>query len=57
VEIPVTGFPSAASGTISGTATLTASQNDDLLGGKMYVNIHTSANPAGEIRGQVSASK
>ena len=57
VEVAITGFPSAASGTVSGTATLTTSQNDDLLGGKMYANIHTSANPAGEIRGQVSASK
>lgn len=57
VEVPITGFTSAASGSVSGTATLTSSQNDDLLGGKIYVNIHTSANGGGEIRGQVSASK
>jgi len=25
----------------------------DLLGGRYYINVHTAANPGGEIRGQV----
>ena len=36
-----------------GTATLTDAQAADLIAGHLYVNIHTSANAAGEIRGQV----
>jgi hypothetical protein len=34
-------------------ATLTPEQATQLLGGQWYVNIHTEANPGGEIRGQV----
>jgi hypothetical protein len=37
-----------------GSATLTDPQAADLLGGRMYVNVHTAANPGGEIRGQVT---
>jgi hypothetical protein len=36
-----------------GSATLTDAQAKDLLAGLYYVNIHTAANPKGEIRGQV----
>ena len=42
---------------IDGTATLTADQAKDLLAGKWYFNIHTAANPGGEIRGQVMKGK
>jgi hypothetical protein len=35
-----------------GSATLTDAQAADLMAGKWYVNIHTAANKAGEIRGQ-----
>ncbi|MGV2291089.1 CHRD domain-containing protein [Trinickia sp. YCB016] len=38
---------------IDGSATLTDSQVADLMAGKWYFNIHTAANPSGEIRGQV----
>jgi hypothetical protein len=42
---------------IDGSATLTAEQAKDLVDGKWYFNLHTAANPDGEIRGQVTASK
>jgi hypothetical protein len=38
-----------------GMATLTDEQAQQLAGGQWYVNIHTEANPDGEIRGQVGA--
>ena len=38
---------------IQGTATLTENQATDLLAGKWYANIHTAANPGGELRGQM----
>jgi hypothetical protein len=38
---------------IQGNATLTESQAADLLAGKWYANIHTAANPGGELRGQM----
>ena len=47
-------FPSAAS-PAQGEATLTAAQVADLMAGKWYANIHTAANPGGEIRGQLMA--
>jgi hypothetical protein len=42
---------------IQGTATLTAAQIKDLRAGRWYVNVHTAANPGGEIRGQVRQAK
>jgi hypothetical protein len=38
---------------IQGTATITENQAADLLAGKWYANIHTAANPGGELRGQM----
>jgi hypothetical protein len=47
-------IPNATSSPAKGEATLTDAQAADLLAGKLYVNIHTAANPGGEIRGQVT---
>lgn len=38
---------------ITGTATLTDPQIADLKSGKWYFNVHTTAHPSGEIRGQL----
>jgi hypothetical protein len=38
---------------IQGSATLTDNQAADLLDGKWYANVHTAANPGGELRGQM----
>jgi hypothetical protein len=42
---------------IKGERTLTPEQADELEGGQWYVNVHTRAHPAGEIRGQVQPPK
>jgi hypothetical protein len=47
-------IPNVASSPAEGSATLTDAQAADLAAGKYYVNIHTAANPGGEIRGQVT---
>ncbi len=49
-------FKNAASGS-KDTVTLTDAQIADLEAGKWYVNVHTAANPGGEIRGQVMEVK
>ncbi|MEY4563711.1 MAG: hypothetical protein RLZZ618_2988, partial [Pseudomonadota bacterium] len=51
VAVPFSGPLSSA---IEGQATLTPAQINDLIAGRWYVNLHTTAYPAGEIRGQVS---
>jgi hypothetical protein len=50
VVVPIAG---ADKGAFEGSATLTDVQAEELMAGKWYVNIHTAANKAGEIRGQV----
>jgi len=39
--------------TMSGTLTITTTDADNLEQGKLYVNVHSSTNPGGEIRGQI----
>lgn len=51
--VPATVTPSP----IKGTATLTDAQIADLNAGKWYFNVHTAANPGGEIRGTVTKMK
>jgi CHRD domain len=50
VEVAI---PNAGTSPVEGSATLTDAQAADLVGGKLYINVHTAANPGGEIRGQV----
>ena len=47
-------IPGATASPAEGSATLTDAQAADLMAGKYYVNVHTAANPGGEIRGQVT---
>ena len=50
----VVPFKGPLSGTEEGEAVITPAQGEELLSGRWYVNVHTSNNPAGEIRGQVT---
>ena len=51
---PYNGGSFGVAGTLSGSINLTPSQRDEVLAGQTYVNIHTSANPGGELRGQIA---
>jgi hypothetical protein len=47
----------ATASPVKGTATLTDAQMSDLMAGRWYANVHTAANPGGEIRGQMVRAK
>ena len=49
---PIIPFPKPAS-PIKGSVKLTDAQVQSLETGMLYVNVHTAAHPAGEIRGQI----
>jgi CHRD domain len=53
LALTVTEGATAGSGTLAVTKTLTDAEIADLKAGKWYVNVHTAANAAGEIRGQL----
>lgn len=44
------------SGNVSGGGTLTPAEITGMLNGLTYINVHTTMNPGGEIRGQVLTS-
>jgi hypothetical protein len=46
--------PGVKMGSFEGSATLTDAQATALLAGQTYFNVHTPANPGGEVRGQVT---
>jgi CHRD domain/PEP-CTERM motif len=51
--IPAGFITGATSGSFTATFSLTPALVDDILSGLSYINIHTAAFPAGEIRGQI----
>jgi hypothetical protein len=57
VAIGLTINTPGAAGGATGEVTLTEAQEADLLAGMWYLNVHTAANPGGEIRGQVAATQ
>jgi len=46
-------FSGSLASPIEGNATLTEAQMADVVAGRWYANLHTAANPGGEIRGPV----
>lgn len=51
---PIVPASNVGTSPIKGTATLTDAQIADLNAGKVYFNVHTAANPGGEIRGTLA---
>lgn len=55
VLFPFSGVPAATAGSIpTQSFAITAAQVSDLQNGLMYMNVHTSTFPGGEIRGQLA---
>jgi hypothetical protein len=57
VTIWISNKGAAVESPIKGEATLTPEQAAQFTAGDWYVNVHTSAHPGGEIRGQVMPPK
>lgn len=48
------GVPTPLDNPNTGTAPITPTQGADLINGLWYLNVHSTVNPAGEIRGQLT---
>ena len=55
VKVPFTGLPATTSGTYTATVALTDSLKLAYMNNALYVNLHTAANPNGELRAQLNA--
>ncbi|MBX0333974.1 CHRD domain-containing protein [Pontibacter sp. HSC-14F20] len=54
VVIPIENHPTSHTGSMTGTTReLTQTEEEQLLDGKWYLNIHSSTYPDGELRGQL----
>lgn len=53
VIVPFSNIPAATSGTISGVVTISPANLIMILAGQTYMNIHSTVNGGGEIRGQI----
>ena len=51
--VHITGYPQQTTGTVSGTANVEESMEQDLLNERWYYNLHTPTHGGGEIRAQV----
>ena len=51
------GSDATGTGNVSGTATLTTDQANQLTSGNMYYTMGTAANTGGEVRGQMTATR
>ncbi len=51
---PYNGGSYGSTGTVSGSIILSDAQKAMVLGGRTYLNFHTTANPGGELRGQIA---
>jgi hypothetical protein len=54
VVLPLGSMPKSP---IHGSAKLTAEQEQELLAGMYYINVHTKNNPSGAVRGQLTQMK
>lgn len=55
--IGVVEFPLPVGSPVSGTWVLTPAQYAELTDGAIYVNVHSTAHPGGEIRGQMALTQ